>query len=129
MGSLLIVSLVFMKRLFLAKPYGLVKLAAVVVVFVFFVAVSCLNFVRCCRDYRYVTNDTYVEEKAKVVEFTYSKRDYDGNGQIINAKPKFLIVDKGEYIILNAKNVDVGKTYIIRYYPNTRICEIVQEIQ
>lgn len=126
---LLIWSLVLMRSLFLEKAYGLVKLAVVITLFLFLFIISGVNFVRCCKDYHYIYNGTFEKEEAKVIEFMYSKRDYDGNGQIINAKPKFLILDRNEYIVLNAKDVEIGKTYIICYYPNTKICKVIEEVQ
>lgn len=125
---LIVLGFVFRKQLFWGKPYGVMKLLASSTLFLFFVAISVVPFIRCCQDYQYVSGNTYCEEKAKVVTFTYSRKDYDGNGQMINAKPKFFLIDKEEYIVLNAKDVEIGKTYIIRYYPNTKICDVIGEV-
>lgn len=127
--SLLVLELVFIRKLFLVKTYGLIKFAAVTAGLLFLLIISCVTFAQCCKDYHYIASGTFEEEKAKVVEFTYSKKDYDGNGQIINSKPRFLLVDQGKYIVLYAKDVELAKTYLIRYYPNTKICEVLQEIQ
>ena len=86
------------------------------------------KFTLCCKDYNYVSNNTYIEEKAKVVEFTVSRIDYDGNGMQRNSKPKFYLIEKDEYIVLNVKDVEVGKIYIIRFYPNTKICDVIKKI-
>jgi hypothetical protein len=126
---LLVLELLFIKKLFLEKPHGWIKFAAVTAVILFFVALSGISFIQCCRDYHYVAGGTFEEENAKVIEFTYTKMDSDGNGQMTNTKPKFLLVDRNEYIVLYAKEVELGKTYLIRYYPNTKICEVIQEIQ
>lgn len=126
--GLLVLMLVFAKKVFFETKYGLIKLSALSILCLFVIALSSVNFVRCCKDYYYVANDSYEEVKAKVMEFTYSKKDYDGNGQIINTKPKFWLIDHNESIVLYAKNVEIGKTYLIRYYPNTKICEVVQEV-
>ncbi len=45
-----------------------------------------------------------------------------------NSKPKFYLIDKDEYIVLNIKNVELNEIYIIRYYPNTKIGEVVEKI-
>lgn len=45
-----------------------------------------------------------------------------------NSKPKFYLIDKDEYIVLNMKNVELNEIYIIRYYPNTKIGEVVEKI-
>lgn len=126
--GLLILMLVFAKKIFVETKYGLTKLSALSISCLFLIALSGVNFIRCCKDYPYVTAGLYEEEKAKVLNFTYSKTDYDGNGQIINAKPEFWLIDHNESIVLYAKNVEIGKTYLIRYYPNTKICEVVQEV-
>ena len=127
--GLLLLILIFMRRSFLAQKYGLIKLVAVSVILLVFFVFSGANFIRCCNDYHYVANGLFEEEKAKVLGFTYSKKDYAGNGQTINAKPKFYLIDQNEIIVLYAKDVEVGKTYLIRYYPNTKICEVLQEVQ
>ena len=92
--SLLVLDMVFIRKLFLAKAYGLIKFAAVAAGLLFLIIISSVTFVHCCMDYHYIASGTFEEEKAKVVEFTYSKKDYDGNGQIINSRPKFLLVDR-----------------------------------
>ena len=126
--GLLILMLVFAKKLFVETKYGITKLSVFSISCLFLIALSGVNFLRCCKDYSYVTAGLYKEEKAKVLNFTYSKKDYDGNSQIINAKPEFWLIDHNESIVLYAKNVEIGKTYLIRYYPNTKICEVVQEV-
>lgn len=45
-----------------------------------------------------------------------------------NSKPKFYLIDKDEYTVLNMKNVELNEIYIIRYYPNTKIGEVVEKI-
>lgn len=113
--SLFVLCLIFMKKIFLNKKYGVILL----------IICSCLTFslsilfaskfVLCCKDYKYVSHDTYIEERAKVIEFTVSRFDYDGNGRQENSKP-------------NMKNVELNEIYIIRYYPNTKIGEVVEKI-
>lgn len=120
---------IFMKKVFLVKKNGLILLVASSVASLFLVIICVNMFIRCCKDYHYVVNNTYLEEKAQVVEFTHSRRDYDGNGQIIYRKPKFYLIDRDEYIVLNVKDVEVGETYIIRYYPNTKICDVIGKAQ
>ena len=83
--------------------------------------VSTYQFGFCIRDYDFAKNNTFVEETLTVIEFTKVERDLDGNGQISYSKPKFYIHEKDEYIILHTKDVEIGKTYRVRYYPNTKI--------
>ncbi len=75
-----------------------------------------------------MSSGTYIEEKAQVVEFTVSRISADGNGKLENRKPKFYLIEKDEYIVLYEKDVEVGGVYVIRYYPNTKICEIIEAI-
>lgn len=126
--GLLVLMLVCRKKLFVESKYKLIQLLALATLCLLMIALSSVNFVRCCKDYRYVAKDSYEEDKAKVLDFKYSKKDYDGNGEIINAVPKFWLIDHNEIVVLHAKNVEIGKTYLIRYYPNTKICEVVQEV-
>ena len=85
--------------------------------------------VPCVKDYELVTNGDFLEETATVVEFTYGRDDPDGNGKTQYSSPKFYIEGKGEYVVLHANGVELGKTYRIRFYPNTRICEIVSVLE
>ena len=66
----------------------------------------------------------YLEETAVVVCFTRVYRD-EFEPDPHYSRPKFYIPEKDEYVILNAANVEIGKTYRIRYYPHTKICEAV----
>lgn len=125
---LLIVSIVFSKRIFLQRKYGSVLFVVSVCALLLFAFLTATHFVECYKDLSYVTNDTYVEEECKVIEYTRIERDLDGNGQISYNDPKLYVVDTDEYIILHLQGVEVGETYLIRYYPNTKICEVVEKI-
>ena len=86
-------------------------------------------FIPCVKDYEFAANGTFIEENATVVEFTYVRDDPDGNGKTQYSLPKFYIDSKDEYVVLHTSGVELGKTYKIRFYPNTRICEIVAVIE
>ncbi len=125
--SLFVLGFVFMKRVS-GKKYGGLLLIVCSCITVSLVAISAVNFAQCLKDYHYISDNTFVEEKAVVVEFTVSRIDYDGNGQQVNSNPKFYLIEKDQYIILHVKNVEIGETYVIRYYPNTQICEVVEKV-
>ena len=76
-------------------------------------------------DYPMVSKGEGIVETAIVVEFTYENQNLDGNGEPIQAKPKFYIPSKNTYVIKVA-NVEIGETYRIRYLPHTKICEILK---
>ncbi len=95
----------------------------------FAIIISLHLLIPCVKDYKFVSNGEFLEDDGLVVEFTYIKNDLDGNGYTQHSKPKFYIEDKDKYIILNVANVEVGKTYRIRYLPNTKISEIVSCIE
>jgi hypothetical protein len=80
------------------------------------------------KDYKYVINDQYIEISARMIEFTEVRYDAD-SGQVNYSRPRFYIEDKDEYIILGIKDVEEGRTYLIRYYPNTKLCEVVNLIE
>ena len=86
-------------------------------------------FVPCVKDYELAANGNFIEENATVVEFTYVRDDPDGNGETQYSSPKFYIESKDEYVVLNVSGVEIGKTYRIRFYPNTGICEIVGVVE
>ena len=59
------------------------------------------NFIKCCKNFTYVINNTYIEEKTKVVEYTTTfSFGYDGIDEQENSKPKFYLIDKDDYIVL-----------------------------
>ena len=93
------------------------------------ISFSANKFFLCCKDYKYFSTGTYIEVTGTVIDFMDIKRDYDGNGEIIYRKPKFLIAETGEYIVLNTKEVGKGETYTIKYYPNTKICEVTEYME
>lgn len=126
--SIFVLGLIFMKKIFLTKKYGLILLIITSCVLITLIVLCVSKFSLCCKDYQYVKNNAYLEEKAMVVEFMESHFDYDGNGEQSYSKPKFYLIEKNEYIVLNAKNVELGETYIIRFYPYTKICEIIKKI-
>ena len=82
-------------------------------------------FIPCMKDYNFAKNNIFMEENLTVVEFTYVRGDPDGNGKIQYSAPRFYIQDKNEYIILYTADVEIGKTYRVRFFPNTRICEVL----
>ena len=90
---------------------------------------SVSKFIPCCKDYKYFSTGTYIEVTGTVVDYMDIKRDYDGNGEVVYRKPKFFIVETGEYIVLNTKEVSKGKKYTIKYYPNTKICEVTEYME
>lgn len=120
---ILLFLIVFSKKIILSKKYGMV-----ILFFLSFVMciLSTTKFSLCCKDYEYFSTGTCIEEIGVVVDYMHIKRDYDGNGEMIYAKPKFFIAKTGEYIVLNAKGTNIGKKYAIKYYPNTRICEVTE---
>lgn len=120
-GAIFVCIIIFIKKIVSTKKYGFFILAGILL---FLMCFSCRLFVLCCKDYQYFSNNTYIEVTGTVVEFTDAKRDYDGNGQIIYNKPKFYFHENNQYVVLYAKNVELGQTYRVRYYPNTKICEV-----
>lgn len=119
--STFIVLIIFFKRIITSNKYGFLILILLSLVMI---VISSNIFIRCYKDFKYYRSGTCIEHIGTVVEFTYIKRDYDGTGELMNRKPKFFIAETGEYIVLNTKNVIVGETYKIKYYPNTKICEV-----
>ncbi len=127
-ASAFILGFIFAKKIFLDKKYGIIKLI-ICSCLSFSLCTLCVSiFTSCCKDYNYVYNNTYIEEKAKVVEFSVSRFEYDGNGRQEYSNPKFYLIEKDEYVVLHAKGVEVGETYIIRFYPNTKICDVIEKI-
>ena len=107
---------------------GKLQAAWMVICFLAIITISTVEFIPCCKDYYYVSNNTYIETTGKVIEFTYVTKAYDTGSQKIYQGPKFYLSEYDSYIVLNTINVEVGETYLIRFYPNTRICEIVEKL-
>ena len=90
-----------------------------------FLAVLCTYmFIPAVMDFEMVITGDYFEETAVVMCFTHAYSD-EADPEMHFSQPKFYIPEKDEYVILNAANVEIGKTYRIRYYPHTKICEAV----
>ncbi len=123
---IIVFGIIFSKKFFLNKEYGLVWFIIFLCILVALMGLCVTLFVRCCKDLDYVLNQTYIEERARVTDFMYKKRDYDGNGQITYRRPKFYLIDKDEYIVLYTRDVTINETYLVRYYPNTKICEVIE---
>ncbi len=121
---ILVLGLIFVNNLFFTKKHGIPLFIVTITFLVFMIAFTAKDFILCCKDYNLVTSEAYIEVKAEMIEYTSVKKDSDGNGLIIYRKPKFYIPEENKYIILYTKDVEIGKTYTIRYYPNTKICEV-----
>ena len=117
---ILLITILFLKRM-LRKNFFI----GYTIVLLFVVFLCIYFFVPCVKDYPIVIKGAYLEDDARVVSFTYVRDHPDGNGQTQYSKPKFYIESKDVYIILIANDVEIGKEYRIRYYPNTGICEVV----
>ena len=114
------------KKNYTLKKYGMILLFFISLVIC---ALSVSKFILCCKDYKYFSTGTYIEVTGTVVDYMDIKRDYDGNGEVVYRKPKFFIVETGEYIVFNTKEVNKEKKYTIKYYPNTKICEVTEYIE
>lgn len=133
MGSLIgivliCLGIVFAKRWFFAKTNGFFPL---ILFFAFFLAITIFSIkiaINSYKDYDYVVSETYIEGVGTVIEFMDTRRDLDGNGQINPREPKFYFHDTEQTIVLHAKDVELGETYRIRYYPNTKICEVIEVV-
>jgi hypothetical protein len=90
----------------------------------FLAILSTYMFIPTIQDYEMAISGEYLEETAVVICFTHANSD-EADPEIHYSQPKFYIPEKDEYVILNAANVEIGKTYRIRYYPHTKICEAV----
>ena len=110
--------------LFVKKKLKKSQFIGFCVALVFLASLSTYMFIPAMQDYEMVTSGDYLEETAVVICFTHAYSD-EGNPEIHYSQPKFYIPEKDEYVILHATNVEIGKTYRIRYYPHTKICEAV----
>ena len=104
----------------LNKPYFI----GFCVALLFLATLGTYLFIPAALDFDMVISGEYLEETAVVICFTHANSD-EADPEIHYSQPKFYIPEKDEYVILNAANVEIGKTYRIRYYPHTKICEAV----
>ena len=123
---ILIFLIVFCKKIITARKYGLIVLFFLSLIIL---AISLSTFSCCLKDYKYYYTGTYMEFTGTVIDFMDVHRDYDGNGELTYSKPKFLIEETNEVIVLNAKNVALGEKYTVKYFPNTKICEITKHLK
>ena len=81
------------------------------------------------KDYDLAKSGGYMEDDMTMIEFTVVRGK---SGTETYSHPKFYIESKDEYIVLiglNDDDVQPGKSYRIRYYPNIRISEVVYCIE
>ncbi len=90
----------------------------------FLAILSTYMFIPTIQDYEMAISGEYLEETAVVICFTHANSD-EADPEIHYSQPKFYIPEKDEYVILDTVGVEIGKTYRIRYYPHTKICEAV----
>ena len=110
--------------LFVKKKLSKSSFIGFCVEFLFLATLSTYMFIPAMQDYEMATSGECLKETAVVVCFTHAYSD-EGDPEIHYSKAKFYIPEKDEYVILHATNVEIGKTYRIRYYPHTKICEAV----
>ena len=110
--------------LFLKKKMSKSSFIGFCVALTFLFAISTYMLIPVMQDYEMATSGEYLEETAVVVCFTRAYSD-EFDPEIQYSQPKFYIPEKDEYVILYAANVEIGKEYIIRYYPHTKICEAI----
>ena len=96
---------------------------ATIVIIAFACVYNVYHFIPLIQDLDMVRKHEYMEDIGTVVEFTEVSQISEGNGQIDYSKPLFYISEKDAYIILHLKNVQVGETYRIKYYPHSKIAE------
>ena len=120
----LIILITILKAL---KVTRLSNLGAVcgILVLIISLLISCKEVYVFAKDYDMVISGEYEEDDMLLVDYLSIYRDLDGNGQISYSKPKFYIQSKDEYVVLKLVDLEIGKTYRIRYYPNCKIAEVL----
>lgn len=128
--TMIILGGVFYKKLFMKNQHRYIMATVWFLIAVGMLAICLPRFAQCCQDYSYVSNGTYIESKATVKEFEKRWTDYDGNGQTTYSNPLLQLTDGSSIVLpLTDKDVEIGKTYLIRYYPATKICKVMAEIK
>lgn len=120
----LIISLIISKALKITKLSNLGAVCCILLSTIFLL-ISCKEVYVFAKDYDMVIRGEYEEDDMLLVDYLSIYRDPDGNGQISYSKPKFYIPSKDEYIVLYLVDLEIGKTYRIRYYPNCKIAEVL----
>jgi len=120
----LIILITILKAL---KVTRLSNLGAVcgILVLIISLLISCKEVYVFAKDYDMVISGEYEEEDMILIDYLRIYRDLDGNGQISYSEPKFYIPSKDEYIVLYLADLEIGKTYRIRYYPNCKTAEVL----
>ena len=127
---LLIVCIVIIISLIISKVIKATRLSNITALCMILVLVIALLITSrevndLAQDYDMVINGEYEEEDMLLVDYLNVHEDLDGNGQTSYTKPKFYIESKDEYIVLHLTDLEIGKTYRIRYYPNSKIAEVL----
>ena len=125
---LAVLGTVRIRKWFLSKKGGTVIYVIFLCVFLTLAGLGMRYTVPCLGDLPYVTGETYEEAVGLVMGFDEAHYDADGNGRVNYSRPIFYLEETKETLILPAKGVTLGKRYLLRYYPHTKITEVVKEM-
>ena len=125
---LAILGTVRIRKWFLSKKGGAVIYGIFLCVFLTLAGLGVRYTVPALGDLPYVMGGTYEEAVGLVMGFDEARYDADGNGSVNYSRPIFYLEETKETLILPTKGVTLGKRYLIRYYPHTKITEVVKEM-
>ena len=128
LGAIALILLPYWIKLLVRKRMEIYQFILLIGVGVFSLILGAPNFVVYYKDYELVSNHEYLEDDCTLIEYTLIENDGGTDtspGEDHYLKPKFYIADKDEYIILDLTDLEIGKTYRIRYYPNSQIAEVL----
>ena len=128
LGAIILILLPYWIKLLVRKRMEIYQFIFLVGAGIFLCTFGTCTFCNLYKDYELVSNHEYLEDDCTLIEYTLIKNDGGTDtspGEDHYLKPKFYIADKDEYIILDLTDLEIGKTYRIRYYPNSQIAEVL----
>lgn len=124
----LVLGTVKRKKWFFEKKGGRIVYAIFLCATLSFVGVGVRYAIPAFGDLPYALGDRYEEAVGLVMGFDEARYDADGNGRVNYSRPIVYLEETGETLVLHTKDLSLGKRYLVRYYPHTRIAEAVKEL-
>lgn len=110
------------------KILGIIFVVVLVIgMFIVFLS-SLMEITALCKDNKAMRNNNYITIIGRVIRF--ERNINPETGAQINVKPVVMIIDTNEEIVLLINDkVRIGQAYKFNYLPNSKIAEIVENIE
>jgi len=124
-----ILLIAFKKKVFKKNEFYKIKLAGTIIILLVVFLLSMNEFGIYIADYKYVKNKTYEEDVATLIGF--KRKNETLSGAVGLFEPIFYLEEENKEITFKGRvrDMNVGQAYLIRYWPNTKLFFVVEELE